>query len=139
MTYNVQDTDNVQDTGNKYRERFTLDMDERVMRQLRILAFRDGVTLRSIVAEALATYLKWMKKAEFQDQAIERLEQTKEELREADLLLKSIVRAQERAKRRKKRPKKTEHELAHPGIMSPTAVKARDTLWANKEKIEAGV
>jgi hypothetical protein len=128
MDYNIPGTEET-----FRRSAITLYMDERVMTKLRFMAYRENTTITSLISEALATYLKWMKKAELEEQAIEKAEKTKQELEEAGLLLDVIIR--ERKLRSKQKRAKELYARRHPGIMSTVEIKRRNRRLAKKDNV----
>lgn len=87
----------------KDRAVISMNMDIRVMKELKLMAIREQTTLASLASEAIITWLKWMRKAELKSQALERAEQTRAEIRHADQLLKEIVAERRLVERRRKR------------------------------------
>jgi hypothetical protein len=125
---------NIPDTEETFRRAsITIYMDERVMTKMRFMAYRENTTITSLISEALATYLKWMKKAELEEKAMDKAEKTKQELEEAGLLLDVIIR--ERKLRSKQKRAKELYARRHPGIMSPVEIKRRNRRLAKKDNV----
>ena len=66
-------------------------VDSRVVKILRRMAITQETSVQSLVSEALATWLKWMRKAEMKEQALENAEKKHKELEHAREILQQIV------------------------------------------------
>lgn len=100
---NEQDTNNVPRTTHqkhpeKYKTITVFHTNEKIIKALKIIAIQEGATYQSIVEEALATWLKWMRKAERAEAIAERLAEKEVKLAEASALLADIIK--ERKKRK---------------------------------------
>jgi len=79
----------------------TLHLDECVWRRIRTEAVRENTTIQSIVSEALMSYIKWIRKAELEDQEVMEEDRKKRELQEAMEELDRIRMERLKGKKRK--------------------------------------
>ena len=118
MTNNVPETtemDNVPETTKYYGQgkydNVTFRFDPQLFRVIKIMAVKENTTIVSLVSEAVATWIKWLRKAEHQEAVLEEAEKTAEELKEATRILDAILLERKVRRRARGRHKRTYRTL----------------------------
>jgi len=101
--------DNVSETEKQYKF-LTIALDPIIHRALKIMAIDEETTVGNIMGEAVATWMKWMRKAEYREQLKENKDAeeaalAKERLKKAEELL-AYAQAKKKERRKKKAIKK---------------------------------
>ena len=84
----------------------TLRLDPQLFQSIKFMAVREHTTIVSLVSEAIATWIKWLRKAARQEAVMEEAEKTAEELKEATKILNAILLERKLTRRARGRHKK---------------------------------
>ena len=133
ITNNISDyTDHIPGTG-KRRAPVSLYMLPEVWWAVKKYAYRNEIKVTDVVNEAVCTILKWMKRAELEEVALERMEKTREELKEAEMLLKAVLRERKLEKLKRTREKVSKMKQKYPGILTKEQIEKRRYREEKKE------
>jgi len=92
---------------NKHRYApIVIQIDPRVVMEVKLLAFKENTTMKSVVEQALLTFMKYLLKGEAAERKEQELLKTKEELQKITSLLDEVKADRRAVKRRRGRHKK---------------------------------